>query len=188
MIFEDKFKTWRKIFSKPKYLLMTIIIALIFYSINVLIASWETVFSVYSFRGFSEGSKMFVNLFLGFGNTIVWHSHASLILIAFLLGMFFSLVVYRTKMSVKIMDKKGAGIFASLGVFLGVLAPGCAACGMGILSALGFGVVAVNFLPLKGLEISILSIAILGFSVAKITDKISNGNSCSIDLKGGKDE
>ena len=131
---------------------------------------------------------MFVNLFLGFGNTIVWHSYASLILIALLLGMFFSLVVYRTKMSVKVMDKKGTGIFASLGVFLGVLAPGCAACGMGILSAPGFGVIAVNFLPFKGLEISILSIIILGFSVFKITDKISNGNSCSIELKGGKNE
>ncbi|MBI2451732.1 hypothetical protein HYV50_01480 [Candidatus Pacearchaeota archaeon] len=188
MKFKEKIKTLKKVFGKVKYLLLAILVALIFYSSNVLITNWKTILSVYSLKGFYEGSRMFVNLSFGFVKTIAWHSYTSLVLISILLGMFFSLVVYRTKMSVKSMDKKSVRIFATLGVFLGVLAPGCAACGMGILSALGFGVIAVNFLPFKGLEISLISITILGFSIVKITDKISNGNSCSIELKGGKNE
>ncbi|MBI2632640.1 hypothetical protein HYW75_06560 [Candidatus Pacearchaeota archaeon] len=188
MKFKEKIKTWKDVFSKTRYLLFAVIVALFFYSANVLIASWKTILSVYSLKGLFESSKMFVNLSLGFVNTIALDSYVSLILISVLLGMFFSLVFYRTKMSVKSMDKKSTGILATLGVFLGVFAPGCAACEMGILSALGFGVIAVNFLPFKGLEISLISIAILGFSVVKITDKISNGNSCSIELKGGKNE
>lgn len=186
MKFKENLGTWKEVFGKVRYLLLAVIITLVFYLTNVLIASWETVFSVYSLKGFYASSKMFVDLSLGFGNTIMLPLYVSLILIGLLLGMFFSLVVYRTKISVKGMDKKDIGIFATLGVFLGVLAPSCAAWGVGILSALGFGVIAINFLPFKGLEISLISIAILGFSVVKITDKISNGNSCSIELKGGK--
>lgn len=177
------FETWKKIFSKIRYLLLVIVIALIFYLTNVLIASWKTILSIYSISGFFESLKMFFNLSLGFANTIDLYSYVSLVVISILLGMLFSLIAYRTTMSLKVMDKKSTGIFASTGIFLGVLVPGCAACGMGILSALGFGVIAVNFLPFKGLEISALSILVLGFSIFKITDKISNGNSCSIEMK-----
>lgn len=176
----EKIKTWKKIFGKAKYLLLSFTIALFFYSLNVFIANWKTILSIYSFSGFYGSSKMFINLFLGFGNTIELYSYISLILISLLLGTLFSLIIYRTSISVKFIDEKNTGIFVTIGIFLGILAPGCAACGIGALSALGLGTIIINFLPFKGLEISILSILLLGFSIFKITDKIDNGNSCSI--------
>ena len=186
MKFKDKIATWKKVFGNVKFLFLTVIIALIFYSANILIVSWKTILSVYSLKGFYEGSKMFINLFFGFENTIDLYSYISLIVISLLLGLLFSLITYRTTMSVKFMDKKNTGISATLGIFFGVLAPGCAACGVGILSALGLGAIAINFLLFKGFEISAFSIFLLGFSIYKITDKITNGNVCSIELKGGR--
>jgi len=187
MKLKENIKTWKKVFGNVKFLFLAILIAFVFYEINVLIANWKTLLAIYSLEGFFRGLQILITLSLGFGKTIVWHSYASLIFISISLGMLFSLIVYRTTTSIQSMGKKGAGFFATAGIFLGVLAPGCAACGMGILSTLGLSVVVVNFLPFKGLEISLLSIFLLVVSISKITDKISNGDSCSIDLKAPRD-
>jgi hypothetical protein len=173
------FRVWKQVFSNWKYLLLTIIIATIFYSLNVFTSSYSSIISFYNATNFLSTLGLFFELFLGFQNTTVLHSFVSLIIISILFGILFSLIIYKTKM-IKNIEKGKTGFLASVGIFLGILAPGCAACGIGLLSVFGIGAATLSLLPFDGLEISILSILILGFVTFKITKDINKGIVCKI--------
>lgn len=174
------FKTWKKVFSSG-YLLLVIFIAFSFYSLNVLINNWSSLTNFYLLKGFFETLKFFFILFLGFYKVILLSSYISIIIISILFGVFLSLLVYKVSIGIKL--KQNTGIFGTIGVFFGALVPGCTLCGVGLLSVLlplfGLSAAFLIFLPLKGLELSILAIAILSFSVIKLSNDI-NSNSCKI--------
>lgn len=169
---------WKSVFGNWRYSLLGISVIFLFYSLNVTIANFSTIVSFYKNSGFFSSAEFFWILILGFKETIEFHSFVSLIIISVLLGMLVSLIAYRTNL-VKVTSGK-IGVLGTLGIFLGILAPGCAACGIGILSALGFGAAAITFLPFEGLELSWLAIGILGFSVYKISKDIKKGIICEI--------
>lgn len=159
---------WRKVFTNWKYLTATVIIALTFYFMNVLISSWGSLTGFYSTFGFFGTIKFFLILFLGFKETIVFHSFVSLIIISILFGMLFSLVGYKINIKHKV-DGKKIGLFGSIGLFLAAFAPGCVACGVGLASVLGIGAGALSFLPYDGFELSIASIGIMAFTIVNVT-------------------
>ncbi len=70
----------------------------------------------------------------------------------------------------------------SIGIFLGIFAPGCVVCGIGIAGLLGL---AASFavLPFKGKEIGFIAIFFLFFSLLKTTLDLSRP--CTIDDKNG---
>lgn len=178
------FKTLKIVYSSWKYWVITIVVAFLFYAGNVLINHYDTLPSFYSTLGLLGTIKLSIIFMAGFINTVQLHSYVSLILISGLFGLLFSLIYYKTKMIKS--NSSNVGIFSSVGIFLGVMAPGCAACGIGLLSAFGLSAAFLSFLPYEGLELSILSIGILSFSVYKITKSINKGNVCEINLmKGG---
>jgi len=72
------------------------------------------------------------------------------------------------------------GFFGTAGIFLGILAPGCPTCAIGILPVLGIGTAFLASLPFGGLELSALAILFLGFATFKITKKIHKGIICEI--------
>ena len=111
---------------------------------------------------------MFFTLFFGFKETILFHSFISLIVISVLFGLLFSLFAYKIAIGQK-SDGKEIGLFGGIGIFLAALAPGCAACGVGLASVLGIGVGILSFLPYDGFELSLVSIGILSFSIVNIT-------------------
>ena len=172
------FSVWKKVFSNWRYVALTIIIALGFYSLNVLIKSYESLSSLYSQIGLLGTIKLFFSFFIGFRSTTFLSVFISIILISVLLGILFSLIAYKTKMIRSVSGK--TGIFTSAGIFLGILAPGCAACGVGLLSLLGVSAATLAFLPFKGLELSAISAVILLILVFKITKDINKGISCEI--------
>ena len=174
---KDSFSVLKDVFGNWKYLILAVFISLIFYFINVLIANFSSIKSYFSMSLFL-GMKFFLVLSLGFRETILPSSFASMIVIGIFLGMLSSLITYKTIMIKGVSGK--IGIFGVSGIFLGILAPGCAACGIGLLSALGLGSAVLTFLPLKGLEISLLAIGILGFSIVKISKDIKKGIVCRI--------
>lgn len=178
MKFKELLKAWKDVFSNWKYSALALFIMLIFYSVNVVISNFDNL-AFYNKFGFFGGIKFLFGLFLGFKERIFFSSFISLIIISILFGMLFSLILYRTNM-VKNTSVKTMGFFGSMGIFLGVLAPGCAACGIGLLSLLGFSAAAITFLPFNGLELSWLAIGILGFSVFKISKDIKKGVVCEI--------
>ncbi len=168
MEWKQIFETWRKVFTNWKYVAITIIIALLFYSANVLVSSWRSLTALYSTFGFFGTIKFFFTLFIGFKETIMFHSFASLIIISILFGALFSLVGYKVRIG-KGSDGKKIGLFGGIGLFLAAFAPGCAACGVGLASVFGIGAGALSFLPYGGFELSIASIGILGFTIVNIT-------------------
>lgn len=165
-------KNFRKVFGNWRYLLLGVFVAFLFYALNVLIYSFGILKSFYSTLGFVGTFKLFFSLMKGFGNTIETHSYVSLIIISILFGIFFSLIGYKVRVLNDTGNKK-IGFFASVGLFLGILVPGCAVCGIGILSALGLSAAVLSFLPYKGLELSILSIVILGIVIFKISNELN---------------
>jgi len=169
---------WKKVFSNWRYIALTIIIALGFYSLNVFISDYKSFVSLYSKLGLLGSIKLFFNFFVGFKSTTFLYVFISLIALSILLGMLFSLIAYKTKMIRSVSGK--TGVFTSAGIFLGIVAPGCAACGVGILSLLGVSAATLAFLPFKGLELSAISAVILLILVFKITKDIKKGISCEI--------
>lgn len=165
---EQIFSTWKKVFSNWKYLTAAIIVAFSFYTITVLISSWRSLIDFYSTLGAINTIKFFLALFIGFKETVMFHSFVSLVIISFLIGILFSLVVYKTLIG-KTNDGKKIGLFSSIGIFLAAFAQGCAACGVGFASALGISAGILLFLPYDGSELSIASIGILGFTILNIT-------------------
>ena len=178
---KDYLHVWGTIFRRPKYLIFSIIVALLFYSMNVLIPNISSLSSLYSSLGLFSTLSLFGKLMIGFGGTIKTSSYISIILITILFGMLFSLLAYKTSAINSIKDKK-VGVIASMGLFFGILVPGCAACGVGLLALFGVSAALLTTLPLRGLELSILSIAILALSVGKISKDLLGCKTCKIQL------
>jgi len=181
---KEFFLVWKDVFSDWKYLSLAIIIALFFYSLNVFISDYNTLISFYSQLGLLGSIKLFFTFFVGFKSTTFLSVYISLIALSILLGMLFSLIAYKTKM-IKSISKK-TGFFTTTGIFLGIIAPGCAACGVGLLSLFGIGAATLSFLPFDGLELSAISAVILLILVFKITKDINKEIVCKIDERRSK--
>lgn len=175
---KEFFSTLKEVFRKPKYLALAVVIAFLFYLLNVIITNYQNLGAIYSLNGFKGVVSLMPAFFFGLNNLLTTGSFVTLILISLIIGIFFSLIVYRIK-GIKELSGKG-GFITSSGIFLGVLAPGCAACSLGFLPLLGISSTAITFLPFQGLEISILAIGILSFSTFKITKEINKGILCEI--------
>ena len=175
---KELFSVWKKVFSNWRYVALTIIIALVFYSLNIIIKSYDSLISLYSQLGFLGSIKLFFDFFIGFKSTTFLSVFISLIILSIFIGLLFSLIAYKTRM-IKSVSRK-TGFFATTGIFLGVLAPGCAACGIGLLSLFGISAATLTFLPYNGLELSAISAVILLVLVFKITKDINKGISCEI--------
>lgn len=156
---KEYFKILGKVFSKAKYILISLIIAIVFYVFNVLVSNKIDIKGFISDQGLFGFLKILFRLSRGFYATIEWHGFVSIIIISILFGILVSLILY--KVSLKIDFSKTTGILGSAGAILGALVPGCSACGVGIISLLGIGSGILSFLPFHGLEISVISIFIL---------------------------
>lgn len=169
-------KGLKEVFSKPKYLILMILSAFLFYLLSVIISDFREFISLFTNYSFPISIKLFFNYFFGFHTTITNYSAVSMVLISLLFGCYLSLAIYKTTQLNSIKDKKS--LLGSVGVFLGLFAPGCAACGIGLASLFGLGGFLIT-LPFKGNEISAIAILLLSYANWIIARKI-NKNSCSI--------
>jgi len=161
-------RTWKEVFGKWKYSLLALLIALFFYSLNVIVAGWKSIVGFYLSFGFFKMLNLLGVLFAVFRESITTPSFIGLIVISLMLGMLFSMLVYKHHIYASPRDKE-FGIFGGIGAFLAALVPGCAACGIGFASILGLSAGALSFLPYDGIELSLLAIGILGITIFKTT-------------------
>jgi len=185
-------KTWKEVFGNWKYLLIGLIIATFFYFLNVLIAGWRSLAGFYLANGFLKSLNFLWVLFIGFRETLTNSSFIGLVVISILLGMLFTLLIYKAHFNMTSSDKE-LGMFGGMGAFLAAFVPGCAACGVGIASAFGIGAGALAFLPYDGIELSLLAVIILGITIFKTTKNLYIckvpeilNNRVQTQLKGGK--
>ncbi len=173
------FSVWRDIFSRPTYLILLVVSSVLFYLANVIIQNFSNLFSLYSNYGLSQTLHFLFNLSINFRQAVTLSSYFSLITISILLGILISIIVYKTK-NVSEKTSKGNNSLSAIGLFLAILAPGCAACGLGLIAVLGLSGAILTFLPYKGLEISVISIAILAFAIFKMSKDITICKVCIV--------
>ena len=171
---------WKTVFSNWKYSALTVLIFFAFFILNVVIQNYKTLISFFSSSGPFDMLKLLYSLTIGFRHTVTASSFITITLISLFLGIFFPLLVFKIG-SVK--KGKDLSLLGTIGIFLGIAAPGCAACGVGILALFGITAGALAALPLKGLEISILAILILGFSIYKVSKDLLECDSCKVYVK-----
>jgi hypothetical protein len=109
---------------------------------------------------------------------------ALLYLVGILTGVDIAMAVYHFREHGVSVREGGA---STVGIVLGALGAGCAACGsailLGVLSLFGV-TTSLLFLPLEGLEFAILAVGVLTLSIYWLADGMRGGeiNGCPIDL------
>ena len=174
----------RHVFLKIKYVILALVFGALFYLLNLFISTSGNILSFYRTQGLSKIISFTFNLFVNFRSTILLSSFIMIIVLSFLTGILFSLVIYKVNLRRKSSSKIGALSFT--GMFLGIFALGCTACGLGLVAFFGL---AASFatLPFKGLEISILAMVILTISILRFSYTLFD-DTCSINFHNQKIE
>jgi len=177
----DVLKVWKEVFSKTRYIIFAIIFALIFYILDIFFANFKSLITLIKIKGIFAMLLSLPSFMWGYPEFFPKDFFVGLVILSLLFGVFFSLIIYKTK-TVKSAIGKG-GVLASIGVFLGILSPSCSVyCGIGILSTIGISTAFINFLPLRGFELIILSTIIILISIYSISVQINKGIVCEVPI------
>jgi len=167
-----------EVLKKRKYFFISLAVAIVFYAINIFLANFRDLTTIIKNQGFFYMLKVFPLFVITYKDFFTYKFFIGLIVLSLLFGILISLISYKTKMLKDFSGKRG--FLTSTGIFLGIIAPGCSACGVGFISAIGFGSAIIAFLPWKGFELILVAIFLLSFSVYKILKDITKGIVCEI--------
>ena len=177
-------EVWSRVFREWKYMILLIVVGFVFYLVNGLIVSLGNVSSIYGLLGFFGTLKFLISSAFYLAKGVSVYGAIGTIILSLLIGMMISLLFYRfDKVDKK--SRESVGVLGSVGIFLGVAAPGCVACGIGVLTFIGLGS-ALAALPFGGHEIIFVAILLVGYSVVNISRKLYNPV-CELKFDG-KDE
>ncbi len=173
---------FKKVFSNIIYLIVAVIIALIVFSLLILLPNLELLERVAASSSTTFFDFLLITIGLIFSSTESFSALSIFYImsISLLFGINIMMIAYRIKISKKLPQTKET--IASVGGMTGgVFGAGCVACGSillsPVLSLLGVSTV-VTFFPFGGLEFGILGIIALSFSILIIAKKINKGNIC----------
>lgn len=168
----------KETFSRPRYGIYALLIALGFYLANVAIGNVRNLQTVYGLTGVSGTVKMLGIFVVSFANTMPRFMYAAMITLSVLTGILMSLLLYRYHVTT-FASGASSGFLTGAGIFLGIVAPGCASCGLGIIALLGLSS-SVAFLPFQGNEIALGAIGLLTFSTMMLSAQIGKGFTCRL--------
>jgi hypothetical protein len=178
----NNLKTLHTIFSKPTYVVLALMLAVLIWAGIVWLSAYQVITYALSSELFDWGAKLkIIWTSLGSFNTnFTLSSQISVVLVSILSGVNFSMLVYHFRSNFLLQKNSGMGM---LGVVIGTFGVGCSACGSVILSSffgVGTATLFVSWLPLQGIEFSIVGILLILVSIFLLTKKIRSPNSCSI--------
>ena len=174
-----------KIIGQPKYMLVTIIIAVIV----VVFAAWLpnlhliTKAMTSSTMTFWQKTNLATSLLGSLQTNFSPFSRTITIINATLTGIQASLLVYYLRQSMKIQKDLGVSL---AGVATSLLGVGCASCGSVVLTSLiGFGstTTVLGILPFRGQEFGFVGIAVLLFAISFTLKKINQQYICEVKRK-----
>lgn len=172
---------WSEVFSHSSYIAGAAMLALITFAFAVLLPNLallnEVVFS--SSAPIATKVNLTLSLLGGIQTNFSALSATYTILIAILVGVNVAMIVYLVRKRGMI-GQKGA-VLGVGGITSGALGVGCAACGSFLLSTIlaSMGAAgAIALLPLKGGELGILSVALLGVTLGIVSNKIAEPLVC----------
>jgi hypothetical protein len=159
-------KATKEVYREPKYYSITVIFAILIYSLNVVSHNPSFIIKNFSFL-------LLYNLVVGFIHTVPMSSFIFLIIIAILGGISLTYSVYLLRRQIK-----SNAYASSSSIIASILAPACPSCALGLFGILGLGGF-LAALPFKGLELGILAIIVLIISIYYLSNKILT-KSCEI--------
>ncbi|MDY6765721.1 MAG: hypothetical protein SV377_08640 [Halobacteria archaeon] len=180
------FLTSRLVLTIPLYAVVAVVTALISLSFFVLSQNFELFVNVILFGDLSLSDRILVlsRQYPFIGGVYPPLEGGLLVIIATMFGIDLALLAYHFREhGVSVRSGSGSG----LGLVLGALGAGCAACGTVILAGLlsFFGVAgALTLLPFHGLEFSVLAVMVLLLSIYWVADGMRGGEikGCPIDI------
>lgn len=177
-------RTLRLVLAIPRYALLALLAAVLALSLFVFAQNLELLeFAVTAPLDLEDRVTILLQQFPFVGTTFALETSAMLVLVALLTGADIALVGYHLlEHDLSARDSGGSVV----GVGLGVLGAGCAACGSavlaGVLSLVGVTGL-LTALPLDGLEFSLLAAVVLVLSMYWLADGMRGGEirGCPID-------
>ncbi|MEK6850253.1 MAG: hypothetical protein AABX85_01625 [Nanoarchaeota archaeon] len=173
-------KLWKDIFGNWKYLSFLFLFVLFFYVFNVFVSNAGNLWYTYIQNGFSKMISLSFISILTFWRTILPSSFITMLIIGLLTGVLINIMIYNFN-SIR-NNRVKLGLASSIGFFLGVFTPGCAACGLGLAGLLGL-TASLASLPFQGREISLLAIILISFSIVKTSHNLVSEKTCVINTQ-----
>ena len=155
----------------------TILIAILYYVFFVFLNNYSLIYStiVAQFPIHTKLSIIF-SLLTGIGSSLSGLNIIILGIVAGLTGLNSTLLLQ----NLKVMKSYGSmKVVVGGSSLLGLVSTGCASCGLPLLAFLGLGS-SVSFLPLKGLELSLLTVILLLTSTIFLIKKLRKNPSCEV--------
>lgn len=165
-------KVWKNVFANFRYLILALFTAFLFYLLNGLFLNIKNFFTTFELLGELGALKLVLISSFYFVNEINLANAIGIIFLSLFFGVFISLLVYRFRRIDK-KDREKIGFLGGIGIFLGLAAPSCVACGIGLLSLLGFSSF-LAVLPFGGKEVVFGSLILVAISIFTISRKLYN--------------
>lgn len=179
-------RTARLVLTIPGYAVVAVVTAVVSLSAFVLSQNVRLVLDVVVGGSLPVENRLAVlaGLYPLLGTSFSPADGIALLVVAALVGVDIALVAYHVRVH-GLSPREGGG--GAVGVVLGMLGAGCAACGsavlLGLLSLVGAGG-AVTLLPFDGAEFTALAVVALLLSIYWVADGMRGGtiNGCPIDV------
>lgn len=156
-----------------KILLSSLIIALFYITLITLLMNTSLVGNTFlGSYGFLYKIKIVTGLIRGMWISMSGIGFFLLIITAVLTGLNLSLLLQRVK---NLKSQGNLRLIVGGSSIIGVISSGCAACGLPILTFLGLAG-SVAFMPLRGMELSYLSVLMLSYSLYLLVGPIPDNN------------
>lgn len=170
----------KEVFKNSSYIFLSFLV----FSLTMILAIWLPNFSF--IKHTATSSYLTVNQKFGILGASLGAietnftpvSRVLTIFISILFSIDFSMIIYYFQKKAILEKNSGTGL---LGLIIGLLGIGCASCGSVLLmSILGLTTTTafISFLPLRGIEFSLISILILSYSIYFLNKKIVSPAFC----------
>ena len=150
----------KEVYSTAKYYGITVISVVLLLSFNALFRNYKLLWNQFSF-------KLLFSLIYGFLASLTISALILIMVISVLGGIVVTGSIFLLRRQISSGLPAGA-----LGIATAIIAPACPACAVGLFGLLGI-TGALTFLPLQGLEFSIIAIVFLLLSLLYVSKKIT---------------
>lgn len=175
-MFPSRFKIAAEILGRKGYFLFTVTVFAALLFLTIWIPNFSLLKTILLSPRLSIIEKLFFlkNSLLTLESSFTPASRILTIVVLLLLSLTLSLTVFYFSRRREDLKSLGSSLTATV---IGTLGLGCGSCGSFLLSLFGLGAT-LAFLPLKGLEFSLISILLLLFSLDRLLTIIDQRNLC----------
>ena len=150
----------KEVYKAYGYWLVSIFFIIFIFMIHALLINYKLLFSVFSIT-------LWLKLTVGLFSAMDPVSLIFLSIVAFFGSMVLSMSIFLVKRQLK-----GGFSAGGTGILVGLIAPACPSCALGLFGVIGIGGF-LTTLPFKGLEFGIVGVIILLASLVYLSNKIT---------------